>query len=88
MSVEYKDLTDQESRNFTEFLQVTRACSPNQLAAMDHQIPMTRELFEECMDVLISIHAVQHLDRLMDDFPEFLELPDPETDSRLPEIPD
>lgn len=57
-------------KNLEEFVNVTMVCDEEQLAAMDHQIPMTQELFERCLESLIAIHAVQQIDRLLEEFPE------------------
>lgn len=67
----YDELTETQQENLEEFLKVTVICDEEQLAAMDHQIPMTRELFERCLDSLISIHAVQQIERLLEEFPEW-----------------
>lgn len=66
----YEDLTERQAKNLKEFLEVTLTCDEEQLAAMDHQIPMTRELFERCLDNLIQIHAVHQIENLLQDFPE------------------
>lgn len=66
----YEDLTEQQKKNLEEFLRVTKACDKEQLAAIDHQIPMTQELFERCLDTLIEINAVRQIECLMQEFPE------------------
>lgn len=66
----YEDLTDRQKRNLEEFMKVTMACDEEQLAAIDHLIPMTQELFERCLDTLIQINAVRQIECLMDEFPE------------------
>lgn len=65
-----KNLTEKQKKNLKEFLEVTLTCDEEQLAAMDHQIPMTRELFEQCLDTLIQIHAVRQIENLLQEFPE------------------
>lgn len=69
----YDNLTEKQKSNMKEFLNVTLACDEEQLAAMDHQIPMTQELFERCLDTLIGIHAVRQIETLLQDFPDLAE---------------
>lgn len=66
------NLTEKQKKNMQEFLAVTLSFGEEELAAIDHQVPMTPELFERCMDACISVHAVNQLDRLMTEFPEFV----------------
>lgn len=81
----FKDLTDRQKRNLKEFIDVTMACDEEQLAAMDHQIPMTQKLFEQCLDTLIEIHAVRQIESLMQDFPEFAKECGRDLNKELPE---
>lgn len=67
----YEDLTEQQLRNLEEFMKVTMICDEEQLDAIDHQIPMTLELFKRCLDSLIKIHAVRQIKCLMQEFPDF-----------------
>lgn len=66
-----KDLTERQKKNLEEFLNVTLTCDEEQLAAIDHQIPMTQELFERCLDSLMKIKAYRQIDCLMQEFPDF-----------------
>ena len=54
-----------------EFFKVTSALSNEQAAAIDHVIPMTQELFESCLDKLMSVDAVRSSMKLMEEYPEF-----------------
>lgn len=81
----YEHLTERQKKNLEEFLRVTMACDKEQLDAIDHQIPMTQELFERCLDTLIEINAVRQIDYLMQEFPKLAKacgsnLKDPESD--------
>ena len=66
----YEDLTERQKKNLEEFLRVTKACDKEQLAAIDHLIPMTQELFERCLDTLIAINAFRQIECLMQEFPD------------------
>lgn len=66
----FDDLTERQKKNLEEFMKVTMACDEEQLAAIDHLIPMTQELFERCLDTLIQINAVRQIDSLLEEFPE------------------
>ncbi|WP_373102826.1 hypothetical protein [Blautia obeum] len=54
-----------------EFFKVTSALSNEQAAAIDHVIPMTQELFESCLDKLMSVDAVRSSMKLMEEYPDF-----------------
>ncbi len=58
----YEDLTERQKRNLEEFMKVTMVCDEEQLAAIDHLIPMTQELFERCLDTLIKINAARQIE--------------------------
>lgn len=64
---------DKESNEqYLELLDVTMAYSEEQLAAVERQIPMTQEIYEECLDICIRLSAQHELFRLMREYPEFL----------------
>lgn len=67
----FENLTEQQLRNLEEFMKVTMACDEEQLNAIDHQIPMTQELFQRCLDSLVRIHAVRQIDCLLQEYPDF-----------------
>ena len=54
-----------------EFFRVTFALSDERTAAIDHVIPMTQELFESCLDKLMSVDAIRSSIKLMEEYPEF-----------------
>lgn len=54
-----------------EFFKVTSALSNEQAAAIDHVISMTQELFESCLDKLMSVDAVRSSMKLMEEYPDF-----------------
>lgn len=54
-----------------EFFRVTFALSDEQTATIDHVIPMTQELFESCLDKLMSVDAIRSSIKLMEEYPEF-----------------
>lgn len=65
------NLTRKEEECLKEYLLITKFCTSEQLDAMNHEIPMTRTLFSECLDICIALTAVHQLNRLALEYPEF-----------------
>lgn len=64
---------DKESNEqYLELLDVTMAYDEEQLAAVEHQIPMTQEIYEKCLNICIRLGAQHELWRLMREYPDFL----------------
>lgn len=66
-----KEVVEKYPKEVDEFFRVTFALSDEQTAAIDHVIPMTQELFESCLDKLISVDAIRSSIKLMEEYPEF-----------------
>ena len=68
------NLTDKEIKNLRAFLVETFMFTEEQTNAIDHQTPMTQELFnliiERCSE--IGTDAEQLLVRMLDEYPEFV----------------
>lgn len=66
-----KEVVEKYPKEVDEFFRVTFALSDEQAAAIDHVIPMTQELFESCLDKLMSVDAIRSSMKLMEEYPEF-----------------
>lgn len=66
-----KEVVEKYPKEVDEFFRVTFALSDEQTAAIDHVIPMTQELFESCLDKLMSVDAIRSSIKLMEEYPEF-----------------
>ena len=58
---------------FMELLKITALLSEEELEAMDHQIPMTKELFDSILDKITGKGLEDTYFDFMDEFAEFLE---------------
>ena len=66
-----KEVVEKYPKKVDEFFRITFALSDEQAAAIDHVIPMTQELFESCLDKLMSVDAIRSSMKLMEEYPEF-----------------
>ena len=66
-----KEVVEKYPKEVDEFFRVTFALSDEQTAAIDHVIPMTQELFESCLNKLMSVDAIRSSIKLMEEYPEF-----------------
>lgn len=66
-----EDLTQQELERLYEFIDESILLTAEELAAIEHQIPMTRELFEQCMEHCLQIGAYYRFGKLLEEYSEF-----------------
>lgn len=61
-------LTDKQKRRLGEFVREAIYLTEEENEAIDHQIPMTQELFEQCVDHCVQIGAYFRLSRLLEEY--------------------
>lgn len=66
-----KNFTDRQKKRLYELVSEILFLTEEESAAIDHQIPMTRELFEKCVDHCAAIDAQFTLNNLLNEYPEF-----------------
>lgn len=66
-----EDLTQQELERLYEFIDESILLTTEELAAIEHQIPMTRELFEQCIEHCLQIEAYYRFGKLLEEYSEF-----------------
>ncbi len=68
-----REFTQQELKNFWSFLVETFEFTEEQTAAIDHQAPMTQEMYnsimERCMELGEEVEPL--IRRMIEEFPEF-----------------
>lgn len=69
---DFERLTPKQKKRLYEFIDETLLLSEEEKAAIDAQIPMTQELFEQCIEHCAAIDAQLTLNDLMTQYPEFL----------------
>lgn len=65
--------TEEFNEGFWRFIVEAFEFTHEELAAIDHQIPMTRELFDSCIDKCILLGVDKLFYDLLSEYPEFLE---------------
>lgn len=66
-----KNFTDRQKKRLYELVSEILFLTEEESAAIDHQIPMTQELFEKCVDHCAAIDAQFTLNNLLNEYPEF-----------------
>lgn len=66
-----KNFTHRQKKRLYEFVNVTLLLTEEESAAIHHQIPMTQELFEKCIDHCTAIDAQFTLNSILNEYPEF-----------------
>lgn len=69
-----ENLKKEQLERIGEFVRVAVFLKENELQALDKQIPMTQELFDSLCDRLSEIGAHNDFFRLLNEYPEFLEI--------------
>ena len=64
----FEELTDKQKYNIVEFVVVSLYCDKEIQKGIDHQIPMTQELFDRTLAVLMDLGACRTLVEFMIDF--------------------
>ncbi len=64
-------LTDRQKRRLGEFVREVIYLTEEENAAIEHQIPMTQELFEQCVGHCVEIGAYFRLTCLLNEFSYF-----------------
>ena len=64
-------LTDKQKRRLAEFVREAICLSEEEDAAIEHQIPMTQELFEQCVGHCVEIGAYFRLTCLLNEYSYF-----------------
>lgn len=59
-------------KRLLDILDLTVEYDEEQLAAVEHQIPMTAEIYRRCLVTCIQVRAEHELWRLMGEYPELL----------------
>lgn len=67
----FDKLTDREKERLAEFVREAIYLTEEENEAIEHQIPMTQELFEQCTAHCEEIGAMYRLTCLIDEYPEF-----------------
>ena len=69
-------LTNDELKKMMSFLIETFEFTEEQTAAIDHQIPMTQEMFDSIVDRCAELGSCTEnlFFRMMDEYPEFVEI--------------
>ncbi len=67
----FDNLTDREKERLAEFVREAIYLTEEENEAIEHQIPMTQELFEQCTAHCVEIGAMYRLTCLIDEYPEF-----------------
>ena len=67
----FDNLTDKEKERLAEIVREAIYLSEEENAAIEHQIPMTQELFEQCVDHCIQINAYFRMTCLLSEYPQF-----------------
>ncbi len=63
------DISDKALKRITDFLNESSCLPVEEISAIDHQTPMTQELFERCLSDLVRINSSTGFDRLCNEFP-------------------
>lgn len=71
--IENDSLMIRQQNNLTELCRVIMYCDDEILDGIDHQIPMTQQLYERTKCKLIQIKAYKHLNAFLEDFANFAE---------------
>ena len=66
-----EELTDRQKRRLGEFVREVIYLTEEENAAIEHQIPMTQELFEQCVGHCVEIGAYFRLTCLLNEFSYF-----------------
>lgn len=69
--IELKDLTPEQRKRLYEFIDEAIFLSEEENAAIEHQIPMTQELFEQLTGHCVDIDAQYRLISLLKEYPHF-----------------
>ena len=69
--IELKDLTPEQRKRLDEFIDEAIFLSEEENAAIEHQIPMTQELFEQITGHCVDIDAQYRLISLLNEYPHF-----------------
>lgn len=69
----FDNLTDREKERLAEFVREAIYLTEEENAAIEHQVPMTQELFEQCVDHCVQIGAYFRMTCLLNEYPEFAE---------------
>lgn len=68
---EYNKLTDSQRQRINEYLFVTLYLDEEMIAGIDHQIPMTNELFRRTSQILEKFNMNFTLKEFISDFCEY-----------------
>ena len=68
-----ENLTRREKERLAEFVREAIYLTEEENAAIEHQLPMTQELFEQCVDHCTQIGAYFRMTCLLNEYPEFAE---------------
>ena len=64
----FEELTDKQKYNIADFVMVSLYCDKEIQKGIDHQIPMTQELFDRTLAVLMDLGACRTLVEFMNEF--------------------
>lgn len=84
--IEYEKLTKKQKHRFEDFLREAIFLTEEENSAIEHQIPMTQELFEQCLSSLVRIGSINGFNRLYDEFPEQAKVFDKKIEEDLKDI--
>lgn len=68
---EFQNLTDKQKKRLLEFLKEAIYLTDEENAAIEHQLPMTQELFEHCIEHCTQIGAYFRTSCLIEEYPHF-----------------
>ena len=66
----YNNMDEKQRRMIDDFIKEAVLLSSEENAAIEHQITMTQELFEQCASDLVRIDSITGFNRLFNRFPE------------------
>lgn len=67
----FDHLTDVQKSRLGEFVREISLLTKEENAAIEHRIPMTQELFEQCVRHCIQIDAMFRMTCLLNEYPQF-----------------
>lgn len=66
-----EDLTPPQKKRLHEWIDEALFLTDTEFAAIEHQIPMTQKLFEQCINHCFSIDAQHLLIKLLNEYPQY-----------------
>lgn len=84
--IEYDKLTKEQQNGLKDFVNEAILLTEEENAAIEHQIEMTQELFEQCLSSLVRIGSIRGFNRLCNEFPAQARIFDETMDKRLKDV--